>query len=300
MPPSPAITLDRQRLFVFPSRQGFVFLSISLLIWLLGTNYDNNLALALAFLMVSLFVVSIIHTFNNLSGVTLTALAGGTAFAGKDVEFEVLLSRSGNKRFENIQVGWPGGSTATVDLIEQEERVKLFVPSTHRGWFHPGRLLVETYYPLGLIRVWTWLDLDARALVYPTPVCAGPPPDQIGGQLDGDLLREAGGEDFAGLKDYRVGHSLRHVAWKHYARGQGLHLKEYSDYIASSCWLDWDSLAGLGREERLSRLCYWVLALAKTRNDYGLRLPGTEIKPGSGLEHKHQLLRALALFEGAG
>lgn len=297
MPPAQAITLDRFRVFVFPSRQGFGFLFICLLVWLLGTNYENNVVMSLAFLMVSVFIVSIIHTFNNLSGVTVTSLSGKTAFAGEDVEFEVLLSRNSNKRYENIQLTWPGGSTATVDLIDNsEQRVKLFVPSSRRGWLNPGRLLVETYYPLGLIRVWTWLDMDVKALIYPAPLYAGTPPFSRGHRSDGDQLREDGAEDFVGLKDYQLGHSLRHVAWKHYARGQGLYLKDYCDYLAPSCWLDWDSFPGMPKEERLSRLCYWVIEMARSRNDYGLRLPGRAMAPSTGIEHKQELLRALALL----
>ena len=297
LPPQREITLDRFRLFVFPSLPGFVYLLLCLLVWLLGTNYDNNLALLLTYLLVSLFVVAILHTFNNLSGLTLTALGGQTAFAGEDVELEVLLSRNGKRRYENIQLGWSGGSLATVDVIDSaEQRVKLFVPTTKRGWFNPGRLLVVTHYPLGLIRVWTWLDLDIKALVYPAPVAAGAPPPALGQHGDGEQLHEAGAEDFSGLKDYQPGHSLRHVAWKQYARGRGLYLKEYADYLASGCWLDWDALEGLPREERLSRLCHWVIEMAKTPDDYGLRLPGEEVAPAAGLDHKHRLLRALALF----
>ncbi len=301
LPPTREVTLDRFRLLVIPSAAGFGYLLVSLLIWLLGTNYDNNLALSLAYLMTSMFVVAIIHTFNNLSGITVTGISAHAAFAGEPVEFQVLLSRRPSKRHENIQLAFRRAgrevTVTTVDLIENSEfRAKLFVPSTRRGWLHPGRLLVETYYPLGLIRVWTWLDLDLKALVYPAPAVAGSPALMGAQQGEGHQPQEAGTEDFAGLRDYQPGHSLRHVAWKHYARGQGLYLKDFADYLAPSRWVDWDCLPGLPTEERLSRLCYWVMTLAKTHDEYGLRLPGVEITPASGLEHKHQCLRALALF----
>ena len=302
VPPTTEVTLDRFRLFVFPSRAGFGYLLTCGLIWLLGTNYDNNLSLALAFLMLSLMIVAIIHTFNNLSGVTLKGVGSSEAYAGELVEFQVLLSRRPNKRHENIQLMFHSGdaSVTTVDLVDcSEARAKLFVPSTQRGWLNPGRLLVETHYPLGLIRVWTWLDLDVRALVYPAPMASATPAFQGAQQGEGRLPHEEGGEDFAGLKDYQPGHSLRHVAWKQYARGRGLHLKDFADYRVPNRWLDWDSLEGVPTEERLSRLCYWVNELAKTQTEYGLRLPGVELVPSSGLEHKRQCLRALASFRAA-
>jgi uncharacterized protein (DUF58 family) len=40
-----------------------------------------------------------------------------------------------------------------------------------------------------------------------------------------------------------------------------------------------------------------VLDSEELEVNYGLRLPGHEIQPGSGAEHRHHCLKALALFE---
>ena len=50
-----------------------------------------------------------------------------------------------------------------------------------------------------------------------------------------------------------------------------------------------------GTEHKLSRLCAWVVNADKQNVDYGLRLPGLEIKPGRGEAHKKRCLEALAL-----
>ena len=52
-------------------------------------------------------------------------------------------------------------------------------------------------------------------------------------------------------------------------------------------------------EQRLSNLCYWALQYAARGDEYGLRLPGVTIEPGTGQRHQEQVLKALALF-GAG
>ena len=46
---------------------------------------------------------------------------------------------------------------------------------------------------------------------------------------------------------------------------------------------------------RLSRLAAWVLQAEKLGENYGLRLPGQEIPPGTGEAHKRRCLEALAL-----
>jgi uncharacterized protein (DUF58 family) len=48
-------------------------------------------------------------------------------------------------------------------------------------------------------------------------------------------------------------------------------------------------------EQQLSRLCAWVLLAEKLGLQYGLRLGGVEVRPGSGEMHQRNCLQALAL-----
>ena len=173
------------------------------------------------------------------------------------------------------------------------------MPAEQRGVLKAGALLIETFYPLGLFRAWTWLDADLSTIVFPKPIA--------GGRLSevdshGDNSAEAvhpGREDFDGLEQYQKGMSPRHIAWKHYARGLGLHAKSYVDYSAEHCWLSWHFWPELNTEARLSRLVYWALQLEKQGAPYGLIIPGVEIKPALGESHRNRVLEALALFPAA-
>jgi uncharacterized protein (DUF58 family) len=74
--------------------------------------------------------------------------------------------------------------------------------------------------------------------------------------------------------------------------------KQFTGEAAAELWLDWRALgAGLGVEQRLSRLAGWVLAAERSGTVYGLRLPGAEIAPGRGDAHQAACLQALALHE---
>ncbi|MEJ2131071.1 MAG: DUF58 domain-containing protein, partial [Gammaproteobacteria bacterium] len=117
----------------------------------------------------------------------------------------------------------------------------------------------------------------------------------------GSALVRDGSDDFVGMREYVPGDSPRQINWKSWARGAGLQVKEFGGYADRRVWLDWDSLAGLDGEMRLSRLCGWALDAARQRVDYGLRLPGLSIEPDQGDRHRDEVLRALALFGlGAG
>lgn len=293
--------LTNKRLFIVPSQAGAGFLAVVVLLWLTGTNYENNIVLGLAFFLTALFVVSIYHTFFNMSGLTLEAVRTTPCFIGEDAEVEVRVFARPGAAKENLRVHFDGGRSVTVDLIDDPSLVlKLFTEGLQRGWFQPPRLTIESYYPLGIIRCWSWLVLDAPILVYPRPVSGSDMPVSQSADNDGERLEESGAEDFHGFRPYQAGVSPKHIAWKHYARGQGLYSKEYASYREQQVWLDWDALEGLGTEARLSRLCYWVIKLAATQQPYGLRLPGVSLAPATGVEHKHRVLKTLALYRSGG
>ena len=86
------LTLSQKRIYIMPSVAGFMFVALLLVLLLLGINYQNNLAYGATFLLSSLFVVTIIHTYANLSGITITFLKGHHCFAGEAAAFEVQLS----------------------------------------------------------------------------------------------------------------------------------------------------------------------------------------------------------------
>ena len=203
IPPAKCVTLDQKRIFIFPTRTGFFFLFTLLVMLVAAINYQNNMSFALTFLLSNLFVIAVLHTFANLSGLTVTAVRASPVFAGQHSEFEVLLSRANTRQYFALHLKWPGGEGATVNLADSDEvHVKLYIETSERGWHNPGRLLIESVYPLGLLRSWTWVDLDVHALVYPRPLASGPLPGVATDKPDGSAVPVPGTDDFYGLRDY--------------------------------------------------------------------------------------------------
>ena len=97
-----------------------------------------------------------------------------------------------------------------------------------------------------------------------------------------------------------IGDPLKLVVWKQAARAQA---RGSSDLVSRDTqqaqrvelWLDFAQAGSIDTEHRLSRLCAWVLQADRLGVDYGLRLPGVEIKPACGEAHKRRCLEALAL-----
>lgn len=295
-PRAAKVTLNRKNIYTFPNSSGFLYLLVVLVIWLLGTNYQNNLILGLSYLMVSIFVVSILHGFANMSGVSVRFVSAKPAFAGEPVSFVLELSTSHKQGCENLQLCWNEGEPHSLRLNYLEPvQLTLRAPSKQRGYLRPGRLLIESRFPLGIIRCWSWLNLDAVALVYPTPIAIDEPRHQASdGREEGGGSRR-GGDDFSGLRDYQAGDPIKHIAWKQFAQNKGLFTKEYEAYFSAEKWLDWHGLNQL-QELRLSGLCYWALTYERQQVPYGLSLPGLSLEPALGDSHAQAVLSALAQF----
>ena len=291
--------LTSKNLYIFPSGRGFLFLLIVLILWLLGTNYQNNLILGLAFFLASLFNAAIINTYKNMSALSISYQGAAKAFAGEEVMFRFMVDASAKRRVsEYVEFRWQNSDTSVPYYFDAggEHNIQVPLRSTKRGWLTPERLLIETYYPFGLLRCWTWLRWDASALVYPAPLETPMPANAVIDENGDGEHPLKGGDDYTGLRPYKEGDSLKHVAWKPYARDKGLFTKEFSQNLSRELWLDYDGVQGADVEQKLSGLCYWALQYHQQDEHYGLKLPGSDIPLGKGENHQVLVLSALATF----
>ncbi len=303
IPPASQLRLDRHNLFIFPSRTGWIYLALCVAIFLLGSNYENNLVLALAYLLFSLFVVSIPYCHANLSGLHLEAVIPQAVCAGEPLRFQLRL-HSGAQTRHDLQLTATGAVGEHLPALTDRDQLGVSFITGQRGWLRPGRLRLSSQWPLGLLECWTLLDLQQIGLVYPQPMLCDiqlQADDHAGaGTTNATAARQHGGMDeMQGLRPYRPGESLNQIAWKQVARGRGLVSKEFMTPVPAECWLELQKTPGVTLEERLSRLCYQVQQLAQQQVQYGLLLGPRRIAPGSGEAHQTACLTALALYENS-
>jgi len=296
------VVLGHRRVYIVPARLGWLY-GAALAILLIGSiNYQLGLGFALTFLLAGLGLAGMVHTARNLTRIGVSAGRAEPVFAGEQAQFRLHLdSRARFDRPAILARHLGSGSQLVVDIPPLSiAEVVLEAPATRRGWLPIGRLLLETRFPLGLFRAWTYVEPDARCLVYPRPERSPLPPPAAQAAAGAQRAPAAGNEDFSGLRTYQLSDSPRHVAWKAVARSGEMLTKQFTGEAAAELWLDFRLLpAGLGLEQRLSRLAGWVLAAQRSGAHYGLRLPGVEIAPGRGDSHAGACLRALALYPPA-
>jgi uncharacterized protein (DUF58 family) len=177
--------------------------------------------------------------------------------------------------------------------------VTLPVKAEKRGWLQLDRVTVDTRFPLGLMRAWSYVQPDMRALVYPRPDSAPLPLTHSDADAGDAISAGPGADDFAGLRPYHASDSPRHIAWKASARSELLLTKLFAGRAASELWFDWDGLpAAMHAEARLSRLARWVVLAEERGLRYGLALPGVSVPLGEGFPHRERCLKELALYRG--
>ncbi len=297
LPEAGTVFLVQNRVYILPTRLGIAF-AAALLVMLIGSiNYNLSLGYVLTFLLGSLALVAILHTFRNLVHLRFTPGRVESVFAGETAWFELYVeNRSGYERC-SISLWHEGRATRCDIAAERGVNVSIAVAAPKRGWLMPGRITVDTRFPVGLLRAWSYIRPDVRCLVYPKPddgLLPLPDPSGAAGEK-----RSAGGgsDDFAGLRPYQASDSPRHIAWKAVARGQELRSMVFSGRAAAELWLDWNQLsANMDLEAKLSRLTRWVLAADQDGLRYGLRLPGVTLEPDTGEAHRLACLRELALY----
>jgi uncharacterized protein (DUF58 family) len=239
-----------------------------------------------------------VHTTRNLARLTVSTGRAEPVFAGEAAQFRLFLDN--RARFDRPAIlvrHLAGGAQVVLDVQPGAvAQAVLSVPAAKRGWLALGRVMLETRFPVGLFRAWSYVEPEVRCLIYPRPERTPLPAPTADADAGVARAQAPGSDDFSGLRAYQLQDSPRHVAWKAVARSDDMLTKQFAGAAGIELWLDWQGLAaGLDAEQRLSRLAGWVLAAEQAGARYGLRLPALAVAPDRGDAHRAACLQALAL-----
>ena len=293
---SGTVTLTQRRIFILPTRRGLALAFVLVLMLLGDINYNLSLGYVLTFLLAMMAVMSMLHTFRNLAHMEIRAGHADAVFSGEAAQFVLHFHNHGKLPRYQLCLRNDDGKTVSFNVpARQGSEVAFPVPAAQRGWLALGKLTLYTEFPLGLFHAWSYLHFDTRCLVYPKPLAEAPLPP--GDAPDGAGKRSiTGDDDFSGLRNYVAGDALPRIAWKAFARGQGLQVKQFSTPAGEELWLDIASAPDRNDEDKLARMTRWVLDAEALGLRYGLRLPDGELPASNGAAQRDECLRRIALF----
>jgi len=295
-------TFTQKTIFILPTGAGVVFGLLLLIMLVTGINYQNSLIYLLVFLLGALFVAAMHQTHRNLSGLTLALVSAGEGEAGEGVPFRFrITSTTADSLALALSVadeqGRPGAVIEGVHVPAGETRdVTLTLPTARRGYVRPERVRIETRFPFGLLKAWSWLRPVSAGVAYPRPL---PAPDTVSTVQEtdnNDAPVRVAGQDEADLRPWREGDLTPRVMWKRYARTGQMVVADWQASGGSPHWLDFSAFPGADTELRLSYLAWQVRDRAAKGARFGLTLPGEVIDPDAGNPHVLRCLHALAVW----
>ena len=134
-------------------------------------------------------------------------------------------------------------------IVRKEQTLSLPVQVHEAGVRPTVRVLLRSAYPLGLFTAERVVELTASRHIHPQPEGSLPLPEPEPaqpGELAGSHAQATRpgreGDDFAGLREWHPGDSLKHVDWRAVARGRPLLVKQWSGGATPALMLDWHRL----------------------------------------------------------
>lgn len=286
---------EYRHIYVLPTAFGTAFAVMLVFMALGGLNFNNNMALLMVFVLAVIAQLTTVLAYRNLVGMRLETIAAEPVFSGEPAVFRIYLGNADSRPRFAVQAGIERGQDCTDIAPNTTGELLLDMESGQRGWMELEPFKLETRYPLGLFRAWSWFFPRARCLVYPAPARQPPPLPAHGAGHSGEAIK-GDGEQIHGLREYRRGDSLKRVAWRTSARHDELYTREMETPRETACELSWDLLGGVEPETRLSILTSWVLLADHHQLTYSLTLPDRAIPAAPGPEQRARCLEALALY----
>ncbi|MDF3036303.1 MAG: hypothetical protein K0S28_1577 [Paucimonas sp.] len=303
-----AIRLGHRRVFIVPSGPGLGFGLMVIVLFIGSVNYSLNLGFLLTYMIAGLIFVDMHFTFRNMVQLCLSSGRAQPVFAGEKARFELHVSNpTKHDRFaialrfnhedDSVSQMADIGAYSTVSTL-------LSTPALKRGLLAAPRIRLQTKFPLGLFRAWSYWRPEVSVLVYPRPE-DNAPPLPLAADEESEGSGAAGREDFAGIRNYQAGDSLKRLAWRQIARldpetSDSLLTKHFDGGGASELTIDFRQLPpSLDVESKLSRMTRWVLEAEAHGLTYSFHLDKAHMSAANGPAHLEACLQALALYEAA-
>lgn len=308
---------------IAPSRFGLLMIAITLCLFILGTNYQNNIILYLCYVLIALLCISLFASFFFYTDHKLVVHPIKPDFENRDlfVPFE-LISFSDSKEgvfflscqdnvkrqaftFAGIKIKFPSSEKVVNTRILKEAknpdgkmRHKLLLPTLERGSHQCPSIKIWCYHGIGLFITWSIYKPDMTFLVYPKMQKA--PLDMFESVGENEITNVHTNigisNQLDGIRTHKETDPLHQISWKHVAKGQGLVSKNFSGSYDNVIWLKLSNYSSKEMEESLRIMSYWIHRLNRDDCQFGLDLNGSVIKPNKGVQHVNACLEALALY----
>ena len=274
---------------------GFIYILITIVLSVAAINTGNNLLYLISSLMLALMALSGMVSLANLFLIGLSVRPAVEVFEDIPARFGLTIEkRFGSSFFLTLETAF---GLIRLPWVRRRAEHALWLKFPKRGRVVLEGIDLHSGFPLGFFRRSMRFPAGGEVMVFPRPEPC-PLPSSIGGRHGSERRSESLfselGDETKGLREHRSSDPLKWVDWKATARRGKMVAREFYRLEGDTLLIDLSNRTGTW-EEQLSKACFLIMEGHRRRLSVGLRLPGTEIGPGSGEGHRRSLLEALCL-----
>jgi len=298
IPIAQAYTFDVNNTFIMPSIFGWSVIGISVCLFVLGTNYQNNIILLVCYFLIALLLLSLFQSYFYFTRFSIKFNNADEYYANRDVTLRADIQFAHKESFGQLMYRYSKSIDNVINIEHDTLFQHLKLGKFARGQHNLDRLTFSSTYPFGLFRCWTHLAIPFSLNVYPEPIKAALVVNNTeqNDKADAQRLVSSSSEELQGIREYSTTDPIHHVSWKHVAKGQGLLSKDFAEHVSAKTILRLKPNSSLNLELELSKLTYLVNQLSRHSQTFGLELGRQQILPNTGEGHRLQCLKELATF----
>lgn len=277
-------SLEKKKIYIIPSKSGFVFIGIMFTNFLIGLSYGNNLTLCVAFILFTYFIIQMLTTHKHLSLLDVKEIRFKNNFANlkiecsitsKDLIIDDCYALTFNKNTKiNLKL--------KNNLLTGSIKLK-------RGIYRERNLRISNTGQSGLFYVWRYFPISYEIYIYPERIHTNPP--NLFNVIENEKAIDE--NEFHSHIPYTSGMPSKRLNWKLFARTETLYWKKFTGVNQGNIKLDYYKLDG-NKETKLSYLAYLIHKAYQNNLTWSLTIPGNYIDNCSGHDDYIICLRLLS------
>ncbi len=294
------------RTYIVPTRFGFYFAFLCLVLFVTAFAYGNNFLYFFVFWMVSTGVMGLLVTNSIVNWTEIQEPLAESFFAGEVGSLEVHVRNQSRWGFRDLRLQLDRSlaeERSVEDLLPRStKKVQWPLRGQERGYLRLPEVRLETNFPFGFSLAWKTLRNSSEVLVWPARrglrlrellqslKSTGEGPMQSMGSpsrhTDGSLPEQ--------FRPFQNHDSPAQIHWKLYARLANLYIGESVEEPKAQLMFSDEDLPDVDKETRISQLALWLADAESEGYLYGLVFEGRHFPIANGQHHLVDLLNFLA------
>lgn len=285
----------QKKVYIVPTAKGFKFIFVNFTIFLMALSYSNNMALLIAFLMVSYLIITMLETHKFIQDASIESAQITDFFLSHPNPLTLKSKNPFEERASQV---------LQLELITDEENIrssqgcesadlnhKFQLMMYRRGHYKSKSLKLFTVGFTELFYVWRYFPCNIDLYIYPAKRFINLKKLSLNPEKE-NIVSEA---EFQYHIPYSQSMSAKRIDWKVYARTDSLYWKKHLDHESLSIEINYNALSGT-EEEKLEYMSFLVDKNYRDGNSWKLVLPNKVFSFNKGHNHYKTSLEELSVF----